>query len=576
MALSVTRQRRAHLADQGASSSSSPSDRYSKEDKGEKKEKGAGVGWLLPALVLGVFRYGSASSNIIHDCDEVFNYWEPLHYLLYKSGFQTWEYSSEFALRSYLYIFFHALMAGPASLLYIDEKVKVFYSVRLFLGLISTITDTFLVVALSRKYGKRLAWYTLAMLCLTSGCFFASTSFLPSSFSMYAVTLSSALFVLQKHAAAVSIAAAGVIMGWPFSIIVFLPITLFSLTKGRFKRVFLSGLLTSVFVLAISLFVDYYCYGKWTSSVFNLLKYNAFGGGQSHLYGTEGLSFYFRNGFNNFNFCFILALLFVAFVPIARKKYGLELLVVVSPIYIWLAFMSLQAHKEERFLYPIYPLICIAATAVIDSFPDLFRDKYAVEDSTLVMIAKGVRPVFLGLILCASHSRTFSILNGYSAPLEIYKHLDHHDVVGNETVLCVGSEWHRYPSSFFVPSYIKEVRWIDEGFRGLLPFPFNSSLGGMAAAPPYFNDKNKASSDQYLKDIELCTFFVELSLQRPYPARGSDLSTWETLAAIPYLDRELSPAMFRSFFIPYKWTHENTFGLYKLLKKIPKSTGGHT
>lgn len=92
MALSVTRQRRAHLADQGASSSSSPSDRYSKEDKGEKKEKGAGVGWLLPALVLGVFRYGSASSNIIHDCDEVFNYWEPLHYLLYKSGFQTWEY----------------------------------------------------------------------------------------------------------------------------------------------------------------------------------------------------------------------------------------------------------------------------------------------------------------------------------------------------------------------------------------------------------------------------------------------------------------------------------------------------
>ncbi|KAG6466400.1 hypothetical protein ZIOFF_075800 [Zingiber officinale] len=38
-----------------------------------------------------------------------------------------------------------------------------------------------------------------------------------------------------------------------------------------------------------------------------------------------------------------------------------------------------------------------------------------------------------------------------------------------------------------------EVQWIDEGFRGLLPFPFNSSLGGMAAAPPHFNDKNKAS-----------------------------------------------------------------------------------
>ncbi|KMZ70005.1 hypothetical protein ZOSMA_200G00080 [Zostera marina] len=33
-----------------------------------------------------------------------------------------------------------------------------------------------LVLALPRKYGKRLASCTLAMLCLTSGCFFTSTS----------------------------------------------------------------------------------------------------------------------------------------------------------------------------------------------------------------------------------------------------------------------------------------------------------------------------------------------------------------------------------------------------------------
>ncbi|XP_065033015.1 dol-P-Man:Man(6)GlcNAc(2)-PP-Dol alpha-1,2-mannosyltransferase-like [Musa acuminata AAA Group] len=575
MAVSAARQRRPPTADRDAPSSSS--DRYSKEDKGEKKEEErVGVGWLLPALALGLLRHMSATSNIIHDCDEVFNYWEPLHYLLYKSGFQTWEYSSEFALRSYLYIFFHALVAGPASLIYSEEKVRVFYSVRLFLGLVSTFTDTVLVVALSRKYGKRLAWYTLAMLCLTSGCFFASTSFLPSSFSMYAVTLSSALFLLQKYAMAVSVAAAGVIIGWPFSILVFLPITFYSLSRGGFKKVFLSGILTSVLILAFSLLADYYCYARWTSSVFNLVQYNVSGGGQSHLYGTEGPLFYFRNGFNNFNFCFILALLFLAILPIARKKYAPDLLIVVSPMYIWLAFMSLQAHKEERFLYPIYPLICIAATAVIDSFPDLFRDKYAVEDTLIVQIAKGLRPIFLGLILCASHSRTFSILNGYSAPLEIYKHLEHHGDAGTGSVLCVGSEWHRFPSSFFVPSYVSEVRWVDDGFRGLLPFPFNSSFGGMGAAPPYFNDKNKASGDQYVKDTEVCTFFVELDLKRPFPARGTDLSTWETLAAIPFLDRELSPATYRSFFIPYKWQEKNVFGLYKLLKKIPKSGQAHT
>ena len=102
------------------------------------------------------------------------------------------------------------------------------------------------------------------------------------------------------------------------------------------------------FFQALSLLVDYYYYGRWTSSVLNLLIYNVLGGGESHLYGTEGSLYYMRNGFNNFNFCFILALLFVGILPVARKKYAPDLLIVISPIYIWLAFMSLQPHKEER------------------------------------------------------------------------------------------------------------------------------------------------------------------------------------------------------------------------------------
>lgn len=342
-------------------------------------------------------------------------------------------------------------------------QVRVFYAVRIFLGILSVITDAALVVALSRKYGKRLACYALAMLCLTSGCFFASTSeyayslcygyphcshcvaveyarasslepiiiffsmvhvhltatinfflsadhsyplstyfffvgFLPSSFSMYAISLSSALFLFEKPAMAVAVAAAGVILGWPFSVLAFLPITICSLTR-RFKQSFLAGAITSIVALviffinpyffsqefmpmflqwkfmgvyqsfqkslnnvldffqALSLVVDYTYYGRWTSSVLNLLIYNVLGGGESHLYGTEGPLYYLKNGFNNFNFCFILALLFVGVLPFARKKYAPDLFLVVSPIYIWLAFMSLQPHKEERldlFRHSIY------------------------------------------------------------------------------------------------------------------------------------------------------------------------------------------------------------------------------
>lgn len=51
--------------------------------------------------------------------------------------------------------------------------------------------------------------------------------------------------------------------------------------------------------------------------------------------------------------------------------------------------------------------------------------------SCLKQIAKVLRPVVLGIILCASHGRTFSLIHGYSAPLEIYKHLEHHEESGN-------------------------------------------------------------------------------------------------------------------------------------------------
>ena len=40
----------------------------------------------------------------IMDCDEIYNYWEPLHYMIYETGHQTWEYHYNYALRTYSYL----------------------------------------------------------------------------------------------------------------------------------------------------------------------------------------------------------------------------------------------------------------------------------------------------------------------------------------------------------------------------------------------------------------------------------------------------------------------------------------
>lgn len=44
----------------------------------------------------------------------------------------------------------------------------------------------------------------------------------------------------------------------------------------------------------------------------------------------------------------------------------------------------------------------------------------------------------------------------------------------------------------------------------------------------------------------------------------------QPIAALPYLDREFSPSMYRSFFIPYLWQEKNVFGMYKLFKRVSK------
>lgn len=38
----------------------------------------------------------------------------------------------------------------------------------------------------------------------------------------------------------------------------------------------------------------------------------------------------------------------------------------LSPLYLWLAVFMLQRHKEERFLFPIYPMVCLGGAISLD------------------------------------------------------------------------------------------------------------------------------------------------------------------------------------------------------------------
>lgn len=93
--------------------------------------------------ILLLVRFAAAMYSNIDDCDEglkflqlseskfifvilVYNFWEPLHSLDRGYGFQTWETSPQYAIRSWAYILLHLLPVRVAGFI-ISGADKVSY-----------------------------------------------------------------------------------------------------------------------------------------------------------------------------------------------------------------------------------------------------------------------------------------------------------------------------------------------------------------------------------------------------------------------------------------------------------------
>ena len=52
----------------------------------------------------------------------------------------------------------------------------------------------------------------------------------------------------------------------------------------------------------------------------------------------------------------------LGFTPTPNQSSHFTLLALrLAPFYIWLGILTMQPHKEERFMFPVYPLLCFNA-----------------------------------------------------------------------------------------------------------------------------------------------------------------------------------------------------------------------
>lgn len=156
----------------------------------------------------------------IQDCDEVFNYWEPTHYLNRGFGLQTWEYSPEYSIRSWLYIVIHALF-GKFGSLFSSNTTFEFYFLRFVLAVACAACQTKLFTVICRTFNPRLGIMFAIVMVSSPGMFHASVAYLPSSFAMYTVMLGMASFMDWrgglKTGSGIMWFGIGAIIGWPFA-----------------------------------------------------------------------------------------------------------------------------------------------------------------------------------------------------------------------------------------------------------------------------------------------------------------------------------------------------------------------
>jgi len=194
----------------------------------------------------------------IPDCDEVFNYWEPTHYLNHGYGLQTWEYSPEFSIRSWIYIVVHAI-PGKLGSLFSAKKSFEFYFIRTALGLLCALCESRLFTTISKALNPRVGAIFMIVMLFSPGMFQASIAYLPSSFSMYMTMLGMTSFMDwrggSKSHVGIMWFGIGAIVGWPFAGALIGPfiaeeIILVSITKDfEVARRFIDGIVRCTIVL---------------------------------------------------------------------------------------------------------------------------------------------------------------------------------------------------------------------------------------------------------------------------------------------------------------------------------------
>jgi alpha-1,2-mannosyltransferase len=472
-----------------------------------------------------------------------------------------------------------------------------------------------------------------------TGTVHASGALLPSATWMTVWCLCGGALLRRRHVLLATAAIFGTLAtGWPFGAVAVVPMALYVTWYEVFVRqraVRFVGMLVAITVIVQALvsYVDYQHYGVWSLPTVNIFTYNAGGNGDS-LYGVEPVSYYVKNLLLNTNVVAILGLLAAMVYPIyslLASSNG-RTWAMLATIPAWLAVTVPRPHKEERFLFPIYPALLLGAVWLLDTViaravvplwmwlagpSSSLANK---DDLTLAALRRrrdSCRTAWHVLVwtpvILLSLSRTAALQRYYSAPLYLYSAISAHVLASSSSstnnvvpepysprrLVCVCGEWYRFPGTLYLPGSTSpdESAWqlgfLPSSFQGQLPQVFSrhgSKAESQSVLQP-FNDQNLEQTERYVPSpAEQCAYLVVLMPTDNDPGNKEAScvnqvtrdgpATATVLASLPFLDGDRTSTLHRTLYLPYwheraRQTGQVVYQQYVLYKIAATSTLVH-
>jgi alpha-1,2-mannosyltransferase len=568
----------------------------------------------LPAHLVALhfaIRIALANRCPISDCDEVFNYWEPLHFLNHGVGFQTWEYAPTYALRTFIYIVPLALLERIyqvlskilsvglfphlSSIMSSNQRPFMFQLLRGTIAFVTALCEVRLVSTIKKCYCKDVAYCTWFILLVSTGMFVVGPSFLPSATVMNCVMMSiSDQLERNVHRAILWGLVACLATGWPFSAVLFVPLAMqsvFAKLRISCKDALKLILWVCAHASAIQFFVfvvDWFYYGKIISPTINIFVYNTGLGSnevnRDDLYGIEEPSYYIKNLLLNWNMVAILGIivwpliLFCKCLNMALEMQDKQLTMLIAmPMFLWFLTVFPRSHKEERFLYPIYPCIAVAASFSINYIAKLLCRSEKNKQKVTFMVLLSFAMI--------SISRSLLLYKGYNAPMRLYNFLFQYvqkyptkgdtDFATNPIFICTGLEWFRFQSSYNLPERMK-LAFLPSDFSGQLPqyFSMYGSKEESLAVQGKFNDINAVERDRFV-NISDCSFIIDLVGKDESKDRRESKSVlalmksnenkWQAVTSFPFLNSFTTSMPHRLIYIPF--FHRGKYKQYTLFER---------